>query len=151
MRESEPGSVSVGVLTIKGGKAKKRVDQLPIHPELADEIRSVKPTNVLPSARVFPHLVANKTRQDDFDDAKIARENDRGEVADLHSLRVTFGTRLALKNVPPAVHRQLMRHSTIELTMKYYTKLGIGDLESHGLNLLPGVEEAAQVEVGKGS
>jgi len=109
-------------------------------PTSSRTIRRVKPLNVLPSARVFPRAVSNRTRQLDFERAGIPLVNDYGEHADLHALRVTFGTRLALAGVPPAVLQRLMRHSTIELTMRYYTKLGTDDLESHGIDLLPGLE-----------
>jgi len=127
-------------LTIRGGKAKRRVDELPLHPELVKEIRSTRPRNVLPAARVFPKPVSNGTRQKDFKEAGIVLVNDRGEHADLHALRVTYGTRLALGGVLPAVHQRLMRHSTVELTMRYYTKLGLTDLAEHGIDLLPGIE-----------
>ena len=133
------------ILTIRGGKAKKRIDRLPLGVDLVEELRRVWPYNALPSARVFPRAVANTTRQLDFGRAKIVLVNDRGEYADLHSLRVTFGTELALLGIPPAVHQKLMRHCTIELTMKYYTKLSIDDLEHHGIGLLSRVE-SEQVE-----
>lgn len=131
--------LDAGTLTIRGGKAKRRVDKLPLHPELTAEIRRVKPTDVLPSARVFPAPVSNATRKKDFLDAGIPLVNEHGEHADLHSLRVTFGTRLALNGVLPAVHQRLMRHSTIELTMRYYTKLNLDDLQAHGIEKLPGL------------
>ena len=139
------------VLTIRGGKAKHRVDRLRLHRDLVEELARVKPTDVLPSARVFPHLVANKTRQDDFVRAGIKLVNARGEHADLHALRVTYGTRLALAGVPPAILQKLMRHSTIELTMRYYTKLSLDDLGERGIDLLPGVEGAPEAKAETGS
>lgn len=139
-----------GVLTIRGGKAKHRVDRLPLHEELVAELLRVKPTHVLPSARVFPHAVANKTRQDDFKRAGIALINDREEHADLHALRVTFGTRLALAGVLPAVLQKLMRHCTIELTMRYYTKISLDDLGELGIGKLPGVETGAKAGASDG-
>jgi integrase len=129
-----------GVLTVCGGKAKHRVDRLRLHKDLVGELVRVKPSNVLPSAYVFPRTVANKTRQDDFVRAGIPLVDDRAEHADLHSLRVTYGTRLALAGVAPAILQKLMRHSTIELTMRYYTKLSLDDLGLRGVDLLPSVE-----------
>ena len=73
----------------------------------------------LPTAPVFLHAVSNTTRAEDFEKAGIAAKNDAGEVADLHALRVTLGTRLALASVIPAIHQTLMRHSTIELSIRY--------------------------------
>lgn len=47
--------------------------------------------------------------------------------------------------------RARIRHSTVELTMQYYTKLGIDDLESHGIELLPGVEKTITKKFARGS
>ena len=86
---SEPAT-----LTVRGGKAKKRVDTLPLHDELVRELRELKPVTALPSARVFPTAVTHATRRRDFVRAGIALETEEGH-ADLHALRHTFGTRLA--------------------------------------------------------
>ena len=129
-----------GSVTITGGKAKRRVDRLPLHPELIQEIRRVRPRTVLPSAPVFPEAVSNATRKADYRRAGIEEVNERGEHADLHALRTTYGTRLALSGVTPVVHQRLMRHSTYELTARYYVRLGLGDLQTRGLDLMPGVE-----------
>lgn len=45
-----------------------------------------------------------------------------GKHASAHDLRRTFGTRWAIK-VPPVVLQKLMRHATIQTTMKYYVNL----------------------------
>ena len=126
------------LLTIRGGKARRRVDRLPLHPELVEELNRIRPRTALPTAPVFPHPVSNATRRKDFKSAGIVMLNDAKEVADLHALRVTYGTRLALAGVTPAVHQSLMRHSTFELSVKYYVRLGIDVLEERGIDLLPG-------------
>jgi len=127
-----------GTLTIRGGKAKKRVDVLPLHPDLLAEFLAVRPAHALPSAPVFPHAVSNATRRDDFTRAKITLVSEEGH-ADLHSLRTTFATRLALAGVAPATLQRLMRHSTIELTMRHYVSLSIEGLDV-GLSFLPRIE-----------
>jgi len=132
------------VLTIRGGKARRRVDRLPLHAELVAELLRVRPLTALPMAPVFPHPVSNATRRKDFEAAGIELLNARGEVADLHGLRVTYGTRLALAGVTPAVHQTLMRHSTFELSVKYYVRLGIDVLEERGIDLLPGTQGQAK-------
>ncbi len=132
------------ILTIRGGKARRRVDRLPLHSELVAELLRVRPITALPMAPVFPHAVSNATRRKDFKSAGIELVNDRGEVADLHGLRVTYGTRLALAGVTPAVHQSLMRHSTFELSVKYYVRLGIDVLEERGIDLLPGARGPAK-------
>ncbi|MFT7679548.1 MAG: integrase [Planctomycetota bacterium] len=102
------------------------------------EFLAVKSPNALPTAPVFPRSVCNQTRMDDFRRAGIERVTDAGH-ADLHALRGTFATRLAERGVPPAKMQKLMRHGTIELTMRYYVSLSLDSLEA-GLDLLPGVE-----------
>ena len=139
------------VITFRGGKARSRVDRLPLHPELVEEFLREKPTNVLPTARVFPRPVTNATRRKDFERAKIVLVNDRGENADLHALRVTYATRLALAGVAPAVLQKLLRHSTIELTMRFYTRLSLDDLGERGISLLPGIESQGDVRTAEGS
>ncbi len=131
-----------GTLTIRGGKARKRVDVLPLHPELVAELRRVKPRHALPSAPVFPTTVTHPTRRADFKRAGIKAETELGH-ADLHSLRHTYGTRLAETGVPPAKLQRLMRHATIELTMRYYVHLDVESLDG-GLAALPGIETGGQ-------
>lgn len=125
-------------VTIRGGKAKRRVDVLPLHQDLVDELRAVRPLHVLPSAPVFATSVMHSTRRKDFQRAGIVLETDEG-FADLHALRHTFGTRLAAEGVAPAVLQQLMRHASIQMTMTYYVHLGTAELHK-GLGQLAGVE-----------
>ena len=53
--------------------------------------------------------------------AGIPKRNTEGRTVDIHSLRTTFGTYLAISGVPPRVAMELMWHSEIGLTMKVYT------------------------------
>jgi len=128
-------------LTIRGGKAKTRVDVLPLRAVLVSELKRLKPKNVLPSARVFPTAVTHATRKKDLLRAGIVLEKPEGR-ADLHALRHTFGTRLAEQGCPPAKLQKLMRHATIELTMRYYVHLDVESL-AEGLELLPRIERAS--------
>jgi integrase len=64
--------------------------------------------------------------------------------ASAHDLRRTFGTRWALK-VPPVVLQKLMRHATIETTMKYYVNL---EASTVGSVLWNGVQSAAKSQRG---
>ena len=64
----------------------------------------------------------------DLDAAGINwRSNEQGETVDFHSLRHTFGTMLAKRGVHPKVAQDLMRHSTINLTMNLYTHTILDD------------------------
>jgi integrase len=47
--------------------------------------------------------------------------DDLGRRADLHALRKTFGTALVLNGDQPRVVMEVMRHSDLKLTMKFYT------------------------------
>ena len=42
-------------------------------------------------------------------------------MVDIHALRTTFCTHLAVAGVHPRVAQQAMRHSRMELTNQYYT------------------------------
>jgi len=50
-----------------------------------------------------------------------------GKFASAHDLRRTFGTRWA-RRVMPATLQLLMRHQSIETTMKYYVDLDADEL-----------------------
>ena len=129
-------------LTIRGGKARKRVDVLPLHADLVLELLAVRPRTALPSAPVFPTAVTHPTRRADFKRAGITEETEDG-YADLHALRHTYGTRLAERGVAPATLQKLMRHASIQMTMAYYVHLDVAALDV-GLSLLPGVEVGAE-------
>jgi integrase len=77
---------------------------------------------------------------------KIARLDDRGQRVDLHSLRKSFGTFLALAGVPLTVTQRLMRHSDPKLTSNIYTDLNKLDL--HGaVSAMPPVGPKVVVKV----
>src|SRR5262245_12850318 len=52
-----------------------------------------------------------------------------GRRVDFHALRVSFASNLARAAVPIQVAKVLLRHSTIELTSKIYTRLDLFDLK----------------------
>lgn len=56
----------------------------------------------------------------DCKSAGMERHFEDGRSIDVHSLRRTFGTRLARAGVPLTTTQRLMRHSTPELTAKLY-------------------------------
>ncbi|MFT5051214.1 MAG: integrase [Chlamydiales bacterium] len=109
-------------LTIRGGKARHRVDVIPPRSEIAAELQALKPASVHPTANVFPTSVTHMTRRKDFERAGIVLETPDGH-ADLHALRHTLGTRLAEAGAPVAKLRKLMRHGHVQLTLDYYVKL----------------------------
>lgn len=85
---------------------------------------------------------------EDLVGAGIEVKNLAGEVLDFHSLRHTYGTRLARNGVQPQVAMRIMRHSTMEMTLKYYTHLALEDKAS-ALAKLPEVwSQAASLRAG---
>jgi integrase len=52
---------------------------------------------------------------------EIEKNDAWGRVVDIHALRTTFCTHLAVAGVHPHVAQQAMRHSRKELTNQYYT------------------------------
>jgi len=154
-------------ITIAEGKA-KRVDMIPMHPQLADELnRRRDEALAMPKAKVFPTTVTDVTRQKDFlraglvretvvmgDDGKpvmigmgkrkrpktrIVCEDDEGRVIDLHAMRTTLGTNLARAGVAPQLCQRIMRHSDYKTTLKHYTVLGLTDT-AKAIASLPGID-----------
>ena len=75
---------------------------------------------------VFRGLIPRMTVfRKDLEAAGIAYVDTKGEYADFHSLRKTFGTMLTLAGVPQRVVMELMRHSDMRLTAKTYTDAGM--------------------------
>jgi hypothetical protein len=140
-----------GIITIRGGKA-KRVDQVPIHPQLQEALRKrLRDTR----AKVFSSSVTSRTQRLDFLRAGLAREevvkgqqgkpvmvgsgnrlrpktrivteDEDGRVIDLHALRTTLGTQLARAGVAPQIAQKIMRHGDYRTTLKHYTVLGLSD------------------------
>ena len=66
----------------------------------------------------------------------LSYQDGSGHVADFHALRHTFITGLAKGGITPAVAKELARHSTIQLTVDYYTHTVRQDL-STALESLP--------------
>jgi integrase len=118
-----------------------------IQADLAEELRRLA-ANKTPATPVFPmpeewklasmlraDLAAARSRW--FDEVKhdpnerarreesdfLVAKNDQGEALDFHAMRHTCGSWLAIQGVHPGVIRQVMRHSTITLTMDTYGHL----------------------------
>jgi integrase len=141
-------------ITLRGKS--KRVDTIPMHPQLAEELigrRDALMTS--PSTKVFPTTVTDVTRLKDFLRAGIVREeavtdekgdvvmigkgrrrrpkmriiveDEEGRVIDLHAMRTTLGTNLARAGVAPQIAQRVMRHADYRTTLKHYTVLSLTD------------------------
>jgi len=98
---------------------------LPLHPELVAALREIRPAEAAPFTPVLRGLIPRvPTLRKDLVRADIPFEDEKGRRADLHSLRMTFGTNLTLSGAAPRVVMELMRHSDIKLTMRIYTDAG---------------------------
>lgn len=72
-----------------------------------------------------------------MDSLEISKEVASGRRS-FHSLRHTYGTMLARRNVHPENARKLMRHSSVKTTLAYYTHLTSDDLkQAQGAISLP--------------
>ena len=96
-----------------------------ISPELAADLRALRPMDVATWQLVFPHMVPEvETFQKDLAQAGIPFVDDSGRRLDLHALRKTLGTAMILNGENPRVVMEAMRHSDMRLTMKLYTDAG---------------------------
>ena len=94
----------------------------PLSPDGAAALLDLGAKGREPYERVFvariPRMVQFKK---DLVAAEIPYVDGRGEYADFHSLRKTFGTMLTLAGVGLRTVMELMRHSDMRLTTKTYT------------------------------
>ena len=164
--------LTAGTITVTNGKA-KRTDVIPLHPQLADELRRRRESVLaLPGAKVFPTTVTNITVQKDLLRAGIARrevvtdaegkpimtgkgkrqrprtrittEDAEGRCVDLHALRTTLGTSLARAGVAPQLAQRIMRHGDYRTTLKHYTVLGLVDT-AKAISAVPAIQDRQTV------
>lgn len=111
-------------------KNKKQVVQ-PIPVDVAAAVREW--LKHVPAGReVWPggklkNVKANSLLQADLAEIGIPAKT-RSGIIDFHALRTTYGTILARSGIPIQHAQRLMRHSTPDLMMRHYAKLGINDL-----------------------
>ena len=96
--------------------------QLLLTRDAVDALRCLLRTDARPTDLIFKRLIPRMNRfREDLKAAGIPDVNAKGEVADFHALRKTFGTWLMLAGLPEFVRMKLMRHSDIRLTQAIYT------------------------------
>jgi integrase len=105
-------------------------DSLPLNSDIAKRIEAwvidnkVKPNDLLIDQ--IPEYGVKRLNRD-LRVAGIPKVDNRGRSVDIHSLRYSFATSLALRNVSPRVAQKLMRHSSLELTLGVYTDFEMFD------------------------
>jgi len=92
--------------------------------------------NKLKKAGCDPKELERHERSDFLRDVDQA-----GRVFDFHALRHQFISSLSAAGVHPKTAQELARHSTIDLTMNYYTHLAVADLTG-ALDCLPELPES---------
>ena len=109
-------------LRVRASTAKNPKESLVrLRPEVVEAIRSILQPNAKPSDKVFARgVVRVRTMRKDLEAAKIPFEDAHDRRVDLHAMRDTFGTHLAAAGVAPFVLKELMRHSTVQQSEKYY-------------------------------
>ena len=112
-----PGKIVLRANTTKS----KRADSLPIHPQLADELRRWKPAGATPSDNIVSTVPNMKVLRADLAFGNIPYKDSAGRYVDFHSLRVSLSTMLAANKVSPRAAQALMRHTDPRLTASVYT------------------------------
>jgi len=111
----------------KTTKNRKEAHQ-PLSSQLAQDLRVFlvgKPAKI-PIFSIGGGKSAKMVRHD-LAEAGIPTEVN-GYVVDLHALRTTFGTRLAIAGVPLVMGQKLLRHSDPKLTSAVYVVAQLSDL-----------------------
>jgi integrase len=128
-------------VTVAAGYSKRRrKDEQPIRVDLAGMLRSYlegKP----PRKPIWPGTwkdAAAEMLSQDLAAAGIPYEDEQSRVFDFHAMRGQFISLLAAKGVHPKIAQELARHSTITLTMDYYTHVDLLDVGG-ALEKLPAI------------
>lgn len=135
-------------VTVKAAYSKhKREDVQPIRPDVAAMVRQYiagKPAQSLLWPGNWTDCTAEMVRLD-LAAASLPYQDDEGEFFDFHALRGQFISFLAASGVHPKVAQELARHSTIVLTMDYYTHKSVLDVTG-ALDKLPALPAPTQPE-----
>jgi integrase len=144
----EPASFDFGArpptVTVEAAFSKhRRRDVQPLRPDVAEVMRGYVAGRP-PRARLWPgnwQKRAAEMVRIDLAAAGIPYEDVGGRLFDFHAMRGQFISLLAAQGVHPKVAQVLARHSTITLTMDYYTHLDVLDVAG-ALDKLPALPAA---------
>jgi integrase len=99
----------------------RKQSRLELRRELVEELVKHKPSNIRPSAPVFRGKVPSvASLKKDLAAAGIPFFDEAGRRIDIHGMRTTFGTLLSCSEVAPQFTKEMMRHSDMRLTQRYY-------------------------------
>ncbi|HZN67764.1 MAG TPA: tyrosine-type recombinase/integrase [Tepidisphaeraceae bacterium] len=127
-------------LVVSAGADKSRRDRLwPLHPEVAARLAAWLRGR---TGRLWPGSWAKRCRASelirrDLLAAGVPYRDERGRVADFHSLRTTFISNLARAGVPLAAAQKLAGHASPVVTAQHYIILETDDLAREVAKLPP--------------
>ena len=128
-------------LALPRERTKNKKDAIcPVPPALARDLRAwVADRGLAPGDALFrvPHRSADLIRAD-LAAAGIADRDARGRVVDFHSLRKSLSTHLNTTGAKATVVKELMRHSTIKLSLDTYHDSAMNDGRS-AIDALPDI------------
>jgi integrase len=126
-------------VTVQAAYSKHRRDDIqPLRKDVAEIMRGYlagRPRDRQLWPGTWPDVGAEMLRKD-LEAAGLPYKDEDGRVLDFHGLRHTFISSLAASGLHPKVAQVLARHSTITLTMDYYTQLERVDI-ARDLERLP--------------
>lgn len=110
-------------IRVRASTTKNRKEAvLPIHPQLLDELKALRPADREQNDLVFhQHAHVYRRIRIDMREARIKRLDSMGRKLDFHALRYTFATKLAASGVSQRLAQELLRHSDPRLTANIYT------------------------------
>jgi integrase len=136
------------IVNIPAASAKSRRNQfVPLRDDLVEALNSrrgeaaptdpVFPSDEFPTLRTYKLdlLAAGIAKKDE--NGNITTADEEGRIVDFHALRTTFASSLAKAGVHPRAAQALMRHSSVELTMKAYTDVCLLDLRADVERIAP--------------
>lgn len=149
----------------------KHEDTIPLHAQVFDILLGMHKQGEKPKNRIFTQMPTIQTFYKDLTRARakwidaansqedkkrreksdfLKQRDSEGRVVDLHAMRTTLGTNLALEGVAPQMAQRLMRHSDYKTTLAHYTVLGLADT-AKAINTLPAVSLKADEMVATGT
>lgn len=111
---------------------------MPLHPELVECLRTLRPAGVDESAYALPKLDRMTQFRKDLEAAKVPFLDAEGRRADFHAFRHTFATRLQVHGVGQRSAMDLMRHADPRLTAQVY-------MDSQALPLVESVQKLPSI------
>lgn len=131
----------IPTVTVIASRAKnKRETALPLRPKTAALIQK-HIDGRLSNEEVFPNSWKRRSAEMLRHDLKVAeiKEETVDGVIDFHALRTSFLSALPEAGVHPATAQKLARHSRMDLTLKYYTRVPM-DVLADAVSRLPDID-----------